>query len=274
MGDTPAVTDAPRRSAAALSGGPRSALAVVVLLAATLIAGCGSGVVDPGGSAKATPASSHTTVASRAPTASPSTVPATAAVKAFVALVTQKDFSYQAIFSGRDRHSTDILPISKGVLQVSGANVLVRATFAFPGGTKYPVEARIVAGKTWLKYDTTEPWKRVTLKAADTMAAFAAVRTIADVTYLKSVQSDGKTFYQVSIRSAIVNPLMIPAGNLSDTSLTTPKLTLLIDTAGRPVKGTAEIDGKGRVSGQLQEIVIDLAVAFSKVGEPVTIKAP
>ncbi|MEO5940739.1 MAG: hypothetical protein ABIZ72_07150 [Candidatus Limnocylindrales bacterium] len=268
------MTDAPRRSAAALSGGPRSALAILVLLGAVLGAGCGSGVVDPARSAHATPASSHATAASRTPQAAPSADPATAAVKAFVALVTKEDFSYQATFSGRDRHSTDILPISKGVLQVSGANVLVRATFAFPGGTKYPVEARIVGGKTWLRYDPSEPWKRVALKAADTMAAFAAVRTTADVTYLKSVQSDGQTFYQVSIRSAIVNPMMIPARNLSDTSLTTPKLTLLIDPAGRPVKGTAEIDAKGRVSGQLQEIVIDLAVAFSKVGQAVTIKAP
>ena len=71
-----------------------------------------------------------------------------------------------------------------------------------------------------------------------------------------------------------MNPLMIPAGNLTDTALTTPKLTLLIDAAGRPVRGTAEIDGKGRISGQLQEIVLDLTVTFTKVGQAVSIKAP
>ena len=62
--------------------------------------------------------------------------------------------------------------------------------------------------------------------------------------------------------------------NLTEAVVTSPKLTLLIDAAGRPVKGTAEIDGRGRVSGQLQEIVIDLTVTFVKLGQPVTIKAP
>ena len=71
-----------------------------------------------------------------------------------------------------------------------------------------------------------------------------------------------------------MNPVLIPAGNLSDTVLTTPTLTLLIDAAGQPIKGTAQIDGRGRVSGQLQEIVIDLTVAFTKVGQAVSIKAP
>ena len=88
------------------------------------------------------------------------------------------------------------------------------------------------------------------------------------------MKSGSKTYYQVSFRSAIVNPVMIPAVNLTDTDLTTPKLTLLIDSDGPPVKGTAEIEGKGRVSGQLQEIVIDLTVTFTKVGQAVTIKAP
>jgi hypothetical protein len=67
---------------------------------------------------------------------------------------------------------------------------------------------------------------------------------------------------------------MIPAVNLTEAVVTSPKLTLLIDAAGRPVKGTAQIDGHGRVSGQLQEIVIDLTVTFTKVGDAVTIKAP
>ena len=38
------------------------------------------------------------------------------------------------------------------------------------------------------------------------MAAFASINTRADVTYLGTVKSDGKTYYQVSFRSAIVHP--------------------------------------------------------------------
>ena len=199
--------------------------------------------------------------------------PATAAITAFIALVTNDDFSYQATFTGQDRHSTDILPISRGLLQVSGDDVLVRATFAFPG-QRYTVEHRYVGGKGWIRYDTSDTWRHLTMHAADTMAAFAAVHPTTDLTYLGPVTSGGKTYYQVAFRSAIVNPVMIPARNLTETVLTSPKLTLLIDAAGRPVKGTAEIEGRGRVSGQLQEIVIDLTVSFTKVGQAVTIKAP
>jgi len=81
-------------------------------------------------------------------------------------------------------------------------------------------------------------WATVPPQAlADTMAAFAAVRTAADVTGLGPVKADGKTYYQVSFRSAIMHPLLIPAGNLTETALTTPKLTLLLDPTGRPVRG-------------------------------------
>jgi hypothetical protein len=74
--------------------------------------------------------------------------------------------------------------------------------------------------------------------------------------------------------SVIVNPIMIPASNLTEVAVTESKLTLLIDAAGRPLSGTATITGRGRVSGQLQEIIIDLNVTFTKVGQKVTIAAP
>jgi hypothetical protein len=84
----------------------------------------------------------------------------------------------------------------------------------------------------------------------------------------------GKTLYKVQVASAIVNPVMIPASNLTEVVVTDPELTVLIDASGRPVSGTALIIGRGRVSGQLQEIAIDLDVTFTKVGRPVTIAAP
>ena len=190
-----------------------------------------------------------------------------------MALVTKNGFSYQATFTGQSRHTTDILPISKGLLQVSGDDVLVRATWKFSTGSS-AVEHRYVDGKAWVRYDTIDTWHRLTFRPADSMAAFASIHSKSDVTYLGVITSGGKTYYKVSFRSSIVNPVLIPARNLSDTVLTTPTLTLLIDAAGRPIKGTAQIDGRGRVSGQLQEIVIDLTVAFIKVGEAVSIKAP
>lgn len=244
-----------------------AALALVVLAAA-----CDSSAVTPLPSAR--PSGFPGAVSSRAPSPPSSPDPATAAINAFVELVTADRFSYQATFTGQSRHTTTILPISNGILQMSGDNVLVRGTFKFEDGFRYTVEHRFVGGKGWIRYDTSLGWERVPVKPTDTMAAFASVKTATDVKYLEKVTSGGKTLFRVEIRSAIVNPVMIPASNLTETSLTTPKLTLLIDTAGRPVRGTAEIEGRGRVSRQLQEIVIDLTVTFTKVGQAVTIKAP
>jgi hypothetical protein len=241
---------------------------VVVLAAA-----CGNNAVTPSVAPTSTAGLSAQVPASTRPSASPKADPANAAVTAFVALVTTDGFSYQATFTGQSRHTTDIFQMSKGLLQVSGNDVLVRATWGF-AGHRYAVEHRWVGGKGWIKYDAADAWHRLAFRAADSMAAFAAIHSRADVTYLGTVKSGGKTYYQVSFRSAIVHPVMIPARNLTEAVVTSPKLTLLIDAAGRPVKGTAEIDGRGRVSGQLQEIVIDLTVTFIKLGQAVTIKAP
>jgi hypothetical protein len=233
---------------------------------------CNNSAITPS-VASPTVGSSARVPASIRPSASPTADPANAAVTAFVALVTTDGYSYEATFTGDSRHTTDTFKMSKGLLQVSGHDVLVRATWAFPGHN-YTVEHRYVGGKGWIKYDVTDTWHRFAFQPTDSMAAFASIHGRADVTYLGTVKSGGTTYYQVSFRSAIVHPVMIPARNLTEAVVTSPKLTLLIDAAGRPVKGTAEIDGRGRVSGQLQEIVIDLTVTFIKLGQPVTIKAP
>src|SRR5258705_11445680 len=98
------------------------------------------------------------------------------------------------------------------------------------------------------------------------MAAFASIHPRVDVTYLGIVKSGDKTYYQVSFRSAIVHPVMIPARNLTEAVVTSPKLTLLIDAAGRPVKGTAQVLGQGGVSGQVHHIILHLTGSVIKTG--------
>ena len=249
--------------------------AVAACAIAVLIAACTNATTVPsalpGATASSTPATAS--IAPSGPSATPRD-PATAAVQAFVAFASNKKSSYQATFTGADRHTTDILKITKGLLQVDGADVLVRATFTYPNGDRYVVEHRDVDGRAWIRF-ASEPWARLRdFVAADSMAAFPAVRGPNDATYLGPKTVAGKTLYQVQVRSAIVNPVMIPASNLTEVEVTSPKLVVLVDTRGRPVRGTAEITGRGRVSGQLQEIVIDLEVTFTKVGQPVSIAAP
>lgn len=247
----------------------------LLVAAIAILTGCGatSSPTAPATTASARPSTS-VAASARPSTPPPSADPGTLAVQRFVAFASKADASYQATFTGQSRHTTDILPISKGLLQVSGPNVLVRATFTFPNGRPYTTEHRFVGGTAWIRY-SPEPWERLRgFTEASSMAAFPNVHAATDVTYLGPKTVGGKVLYQVQVKSAIVHPVMIPAGNLTEETVTSPKLIVLVDAAGRPVRGTAEIRGRGRISRQLQEIVIDLELTFTKVGQPVKISAP
>ena len=253
----------------------RIATAFIVLSLTLAIGACENQSTAPG-----TPSPTAAGPTSPSPGAGASVKPSPSpdagrvAITKFVALATSDTFAYQATFTGESRHTVDLLPISKGLLQVNGENVRVQATFRFRTGTLVAVEHRSVGGKGWLRYGS-EPWRRMTaFGPANSMAAFAAVHGLPDVTYVGPVKTGGKTLYEVSIASVVVNPIMIPAGNLSEVAVTDSKLALRIDGEGRPVSGTGRITGRGRVSGQLQEIVIDVKLTFVKVVQKVTISAP
>ncbi|HET7473229.1 MAG TPA: hypothetical protein VFJ71_08910 [Candidatus Limnocylindrales bacterium] len=206
-------------------------------------------------------------------TPAPTPAPQKAAIAKFVALVTKAGFSYQATFSGDDRHSASILEISKGLLQVHGDDVRVRATFTDPTASTV-VEHRYVGGKGWLRFATFLQWNRLPMTPSKTMAAFAAIHSTSDVTYVETVKSGGKTLFRVTFAGAIVHPSIIPYINLSDETVRKGTMTILIDADGRPIRGTDDINAIGRISGQLQEIIIELTVAFTKVGQAVSITAP
>jgi hypothetical protein len=250
----------------------RGAVRLLGVVTALVVAiGC-SPTALPNTLASASP--SPTPAHSVRPSVAPSADPGQAAVRGFIAFATDPKASYQATFTGHQRASVTIVKISKGILQVDGKNVLVRATFTFPKGPPSVVEHRFVKSTPWIRVDAGA-WQLLRpFTAADSMAAFAHVHTAADVVYLGPVKAGTATLYKVRIASAIVNPVMVPAGNLTEREVTSTQFDVLVDAAGRPVRGDAEITGQGRVSSQLQEIAIDLAVTFSHVGEPVSIAAP
>ena len=253
---------------------PRRVVAIMAILIALGLVACDSQSTAPVSSGSpATPASAGP-VAGASAKPSPSRDPGQVALAKFVGLATDDGFAYQASFTGASHHSVDILPISNGLLQVSGADVRVRATFKYKTGSKATVEHRSVGGRDWIRYGS-EAWRGMgAFSAVNSMAAFAAVHGPPDVTYLGPKKVGGKAVYEVSLASAIVHPIMIPAGNLTETVVSGSKLILLIDADGRPVSGTETITGRGRVSGQLQEIVIELKLTFAKAGQKVTIAAP
>lgn len=204
------------------------------------------------------------------PTPAPSKATAQAAISAFVDRVSAADFSYTASLTGRDFHSTDILPI-KGSLSVRGADYAVAATFTFPDRSKYKVEQRYVRRVGWVRF-YPDPWQK--LKAFgedDVLSPFVDILAPSDVTLLEVLRNNQ---YRVRMSALLLHPSLIPAFNVTSEHVDRTKFDVVIDQAGRPISGKWQLNGTARVSGQLQEVVMELTVKFANVGGSVRVKAP
>jgi hypothetical protein len=253
----------PRRS------GVGAALAAVILLS-LLGAACEA---TPAAPTRPLAAISIAPTPTRRPTPPPTPSPADAAIEAFVELVTADDFSYVASIDGRSRHSADILPVD-GSLSVAGADSRLVATFVFPeAGGEAAIDVRVVRGTTWYR-ETGFEWEQLgELTDEEAPNPFALLEDVADVTLVEELDGDPPR-YRVEIESMVIHPGLIPAGNLSNEAVDRTELLVVIDAAGRPIEAGWTLRGKGRVSSQLQEIVIELALRFSRLGERITISRP
>jgi hypothetical protein len=205
------------------------------------------------------------------PPATPS--PADAAVAGLVALALNDASTYQVAISGRSRHSADILPI-EGTVQVAGADSRIVADITFPeAGGQSRVELRAVAGDGWLQVDS-EPWVELGPIGPDEAPNPLAQIGDADDVMILADEPDADGRFQVELEAMVLHPAFIPAVNLSEERVNRTTLTLLIDDRGRPVSATWELVGQGRVSRQLQEIVIELDLTFSGLGGPISISPP
>jgi hypothetical protein len=255
------------------AGAPRRPGFVTAVLLAALVIGCGATQPTQSGVAASNPpALTSAPPASHGPATSPSPAPQEAAIVSFVKLVTKSNFAYQATFRGLSRHTTARIPV-KGALAVSGRDYRLTAAFTFQDGTS-TVEHRYVDGKAWYRFNG-QSWGRFTnFTPAFSMSPFAHVKVVGDVRFVGTEKAGGKTVHRIEIDSVPFHPSLIPATNLSQETVTSGILELLIDDAGRPISGSASVKGTGRVSGQLQEIVIELDLTFTELGQKVTVSAP
>ena len=180
--------------------------------------------------------------------------------------------TYRASFTGESRHTTDTLKV-KGTLDVSGDDAAIGVTFRVPGKGSGRTDYRLVDGDDWLRYDEGA-WRRLKAPAPEVVLdPFAGTHDGSRVQYMGPVE-DEDGLHQVELGATYLHPVLIPAGNLTAERISSTKLKLVTDAGGIPVRGTWTMRGNGRVSGQLQAIVIELDLTFSKVGEPLTIKEP
>ena len=95
------------------------------------------------------------------------------------------------------------------------------------------------------------------------------------MTYQKTETVGGKTLHRVRFEDSLaITPRQVPAPNLTQERITRSSFELTLDDDGRPLDGHWRLEGRGRVSGQLQELIVQADLVFTKVGTPMTIKAP
>jgi hypothetical protein len=253
-------------------------IALAIALAA---AACGGGALDAlQGLASRSPAATPTGLRASGPIASRADAAAwEAAIAAFVDRVTGGDLSYRMALSGRAALSVSAAKV-KGRMDVEGDDYLTDFTYTVTSepnaGDKFRVQIRQVKGKAYANvgdgWHTLSGWRA----EEDSNSPFQAVTSVRDVTYLGTEERKGATVYRIAIPDAhLIDPATIP-GLLTNERIRTVKLELLIDANGKPITGTWKLDGQGRVgvSGQLQQILYELNLTFSKIGTDFKITKP
>jgi hypothetical protein len=261
------------------------AVALAVTLAVT-VAACAptalpplpSGILDtaPPAASPMTGASPSLDPSAGAASASPGASSAAATALAVIANVRAfgeaSDRSFRVTFSGVSRHTTDVLDI-KGTLDIDGPDAALKATVDFPRGRLNKTAYRRVGDTDWYRFNT-EKWKAVTgVDPAEMVDPFAGLRAGGTVRYLGEVEGQ-PGHYLVETTGMYMHPLLSPAANLTDEPVRKTKLSLVVKADGRPVSGTWNMDGTGRVSGQLQAVSIDLELTYSRWGTDITITRP
>ncbi len=255
-----------RRPSAPDRLGPSLVVGLVMIVA--LVAGC---------SAPAAPPSRSIVVDT-----TPVPPPGEQARAAFVARALAGNLTYHATFVGTVYGVGDDLPVA-GSLDVAGDDYQLEATYTLPKPPKPPKQPkpdpsygiRYVGGTAWVRIDGGKWAKDADFLATVTNSPFAFIASDSDVTLERSDTVSGTSLHHVTfVRTLVIDLSQIRADNLTDEELTRSRFDLVLDDDGDPVSGTARVEGTGRVSGRLHEIIVQVDLAFSKVGADIVIKAP
>jgi len=249
---------------------PAALIALVVGLVA-----CSPGTTRPASSAAASSPTPRPTV-----TASPTPAAHEAAIERFVEQVTSGELSYRISYRGDTRASADVLPVT-GTLDVSGADFASSITYDFSeeyqGLGSFKVQVRGVGDKGWIKRPG-KLWTAIKGYGPPHSAVpFKAVEDVRDVTYLGPDTVDGQAVHRISVPGAVlIHPNTIPFDIVKE-KVDSTTLEVTIDDEGLPHTGTWSLRGQARIGsgvGQLQRVIYDLDLVFSKVGDEITIKRP
>jgi hypothetical protein len=261
-----------------MSRGTRFALLGAAAMVVALVAGACLPSPNATTTGPTTPSSSPAAGVSTKP--SPTERPFVKAIDAFAESAASGTLTYHVAFKGNVRASVNLLPIV-GAMDVAGGDFASSFTYDlghdYVGLGKVRVQVRGVKGRGYMKSGAAA-WRAIkNYGAGQSYVLFKSVKTPDDVQYLGAVRVSGKTMHKVGVTGAVlIHPNTLP-GMSQKEQVDDTELEVVIDDAGRPRSGTWKLWGKSRVgenTGQLQRVVYEVDLTFSKVGSKITIKRP
>ena len=132
-------------------------------------------------------------------------------------------------------------------------------------------------GKGYIKRGS-KAWQAIKgFGVAHSYVPFKTVDSVEDVRYLGAIRVGGATFHKVGISGALLlHPNTIPY-RIQKEKIDLTELEVVIDDSGKPRSGSWRLWGQARIgpgNGQLQRVVYELNLTFSKVGAKITVKRP
>jgi hypothetical protein len=261
-----------------MSRGTRVALLGAAAMVVATVAGACLPAPHASTSDQTTASSSPAGQASAKP--SPTERPFVKAIEAFAERASSGKLTYHVAFKGNVRASVNLLPIV-GAMDVAGRDFASSFTYDlghdYVGVGKVRVQVRAVKGRGYVKSGAAawRPIKNYT--DGQSYVLFKSVKTADDVQYLGAVRVSGKTYHKVGVSGALlIHPNTLP-GMSQKEEVDDTELDLVIDDAGRPRSGSWKLWGKSRVgenTGQLQRVVYEVDLTFSKVDSKISISRP
>jgi hypothetical protein len=199
-----------------------------------------------------------------------------AARVAFVETLVAGELSYHATIRGSLHGAGNIVEL-EGTMDAAGQDYQIAVAYDFPddgeGRTGYA--NRLVDGVAYVRPKDGEWTEDDAFTADETNNPFAFIDNERELKLLKTDVIGGETFHRLRFeRSLLITPRQVPSDNLTQERIVRSWFELTVDDDGAPVDGHWRLEGRGRVSGQLQQVIIQADLEFSKVGEAITISAP
>jgi hypothetical protein len=265
------LTDTSHRGARATMARLRPVRAAAGFVLVTSLAACaGKPLPIP-----TRPPAEITPVASVAPspTVAPTRSAGEAAIDGLRSRIQDGSFAYVVSVKGDVLATISDLTL-RGTVSMSGKDAASTMAYTFVSGGRSTVETRIVGSKRWVRVDNGK-WKSASLGTSSTINPFAGALAAGAMGDAGPKKVGGKPLRAVTINGGrLLDLTTIPAYNLTDERITSAVLTVYVDGSGKPISGQWTQRGQGRVSGQLQEIDVDVDLMFSKVGGAVTVSTP